>query len=85
MRRGKDKNDDLKRELAFKEDGQEYAQETKMLENGRLEANLKEFCVSIGLYNRAESPNIGRGGRPLQTSKQRQTKRRVMNLQRPAV
>ncbi|KAK9457135.1 hypothetical protein V1511DRAFT_508577 [Dipodascopsis uninucleata] len=37
-RRGKNENDDEKRELIFKEDGQEYAQVTKMLGNGRLEA-----------------------------------------------
>ncbi|EJD07131.1 nucleic acid-binding protein [Fomitiporia mediterranea MF3/22] len=37
-RRGKNENDDDKRELVFKEDGQEYAQVTKMLGNGRLEA-----------------------------------------------
>jgi translation initiation factor 1A len=37
-RRGKNENDREKRELTFKEDGQEYAQVTKMLGNGRLEA-----------------------------------------------
>ncbi|KAL7009632.1 Translation initiation factor 1A [Cystobasidiomycetes sp. EMM_F5] len=37
-RRGKNENDDEKRELVFKEDGQEYAQVIKMLGNGRLEA-----------------------------------------------
>jgi len=37
-RRGKNENEDMKRELIFKEDGQEYAQVTKMLGNGRLEA-----------------------------------------------
>ncbi|KAF3279927.1 Eukaryotic translation initiation factor 1A, X-chromosomal, variant 2 [Orbilia oligospora] len=37
-RRGKNENDNEKRELTFKEDGQEYAQVTKMLGNGRLEA-----------------------------------------------
>jgi len=37
-RRGKNENDDVKRELIFKEDGQEYAQVIKMLGNGRLEA-----------------------------------------------
>uniref|UniRef100_A0A914WH61 Eukaryotic translation initiation factor 4C n=1 Tax=Plectus sambesii TaxID=2011161 RepID=A0A914WH61_9BILA len=39
-RRGKNENDILKRELVFKEDGQEYAQVTKILGNGRLTA----FC-----------------------------------------
>ena len=38
-RRGKNDGDE-KRELVFKEDGQEYAQITRMLGNGRLEA----FC-----------------------------------------
>ena len=33
-RRGKNENEGLKRELVFKEDGQEYAQVTKMLGNG---------------------------------------------------
>ncbi|KAK7710551.1 Translation initiation factor 1A [Botryosphaeria dothidea] len=37
-RRGKNENDNLKRELIFKEEGQEYAQVVKMLGNGRLEA-----------------------------------------------
>jgi len=37
-RRGKNENDDMRRELTFKEDGQEYAQVVKMLGNGRLEA-----------------------------------------------
>ncbi len=36
-RRGKDENDD-ERELVFRKDVQEYAQVTKMLGNGRLEA-----------------------------------------------
>ncbi|CAJ0631354.1 1663_t:CDS:2, partial [Entrophospora sp. SA101] len=37
-RRGKNENESEKRELVFKEDGQEYAQVIKMLGNGRLEA-----------------------------------------------
>lgn len=37
-RRGKNENEAEKRELIFKEDGQEYAQVVKMLGNGRLEA-----------------------------------------------
>ncbi|GAA5873781.1 hypothetical protein JCM1840_002072 [Sporobolomyces johnsonii] len=37
-RRGKNENDGDKRELVFKEDGQEYAQVIKMLGNGRVEA-----------------------------------------------
>ncbi|CDW60214.1 eIF-1a domain containing protein [Trichuris trichiura] len=39
-RRGKNENDAEKRELVFKEDGQEYAQVIKMLGNNRLQA----FC-----------------------------------------
>ena len=39
-RRGKNDNELDKRELIFKEDGQEYAQVVRMLGNGRLEA----FC-----------------------------------------
>jgi len=37
-RRGKNENDDDKRELVFREDGQQYAQVIKMLGNGRIEA-----------------------------------------------
>mmetsp|Transcript_21944 Transcript_21944/g.36258 ORF Transcript_21944/g.36258 Transcript_21944/m.36258 type:complete len:144 (+) Transcript_21944:157-588(+) len=37
-RRGKNDSEQSKRELTFKEDGQEYAQVTRMLGNGRLEA-----------------------------------------------
>lgn len=47
-RRGKNENETEKRELVFKEDGQEYAQVTKMLGNGRLEAmcfdGTKRLC-----------------------------------------
>merc|ERR1711952_153027 len=47
-RRGKNENETLKRELVFKEDGQEYAQVMKMLGNGRLEAmcfdGVKRLC-----------------------------------------
>merc|ERR1711993_2686 len=47
-RRGKNENEGLKRELVFKEDGQEYAQVPKMLGNGRLEAmcfdGVKRLC-----------------------------------------
>lgn len=47
-RRGKNENERLKRELVFREDGQEYAQVTKMLGNGRLEAmcfdGVKRLC-----------------------------------------
>ncbi|CAO1622092.1 unnamed protein product [Sympodiomycopsis kandeliae] len=37
-RRGKNENESDKRELIFKEEGQEYAQVLRMLGNGRLEA-----------------------------------------------
>ncbi|GAA5965380.1 hypothetical protein JCM8115_002014 [Rhodotorula mucilaginosa] len=37
-RRGKNENEGDKRELVFKEEGQEYAQVIKMLGNGRVEA-----------------------------------------------
>jgi len=47
-RRGKNENEGLKRELVFKEDGQEYAQVIKMLGNGRLEPmcfdGVKRLC-----------------------------------------
>jgi len=47
-RRGKNENDDVKRELITKEDGQSYAQVIKMLGNGRLEAmcfdGVKRLC-----------------------------------------
>merc|ERR1712216_883523 len=46
-RRGKNEGDE-KRELIFKEDGQEYAQVLRMLGNGRLEAacidGVKRLC-----------------------------------------
>uniref|UniRef100_A0A673G7G4 Eukaryotic translation initiation factor 4C n=1 Tax=Sinocyclocheilus rhinocerous TaxID=307959 RepID=A0A673G7G4_9TELE len=47
-RRGKNENESEKRELVFKEDGQEYGQVIKMLGNGRLEAmcfdGVKRLC-----------------------------------------
>merc|ERR1711921_56961 len=55
-RRGKNENDTLKRELVFKEDGQEYAQVMKMLGNGRLEAmcfdGVKRLCLIRGKLRR---------------------------------
>ena len=39
-RRGKNENDDVKRELILREEGQSYAQVTRILGNGHLEA----FC-----------------------------------------
>ncbi|THG20010.1 hypothetical protein TEA_008544 [Camellia sinensis var. sinensis] len=47
-KRGKNEADDEKRELVFKEDGQEYAQVQRMLGNGRCEATCidgtKRLC-----------------------------------------
>lgn len=47
-RRGKNENEDMKRELVTAEPGQAYAQVIKMLGNGRLEAmcfdNVKRLC-----------------------------------------
>ncbi|CAH3152498.1 unnamed protein product, partial [Porites lobata] len=47
-RRGKNENESEKRELVFKEDGQEYGQVVKMLGNGRLDAmcfdGIKRLC-----------------------------------------
>lgn len=52
-KRGKNEADDEKRELIFKEDGQEYAQVTNMLGNGRLEANCidAQLLINPNLHN----------------------------------
>ncbi|CAF0904690.1 unnamed protein product [Didymodactylos carnosus] len=42
-RRGKNENDDIKRELITKDEGQSYAQVTRILGNGHLEA----FCFDM--------------------------------------
>ncbi len=46
--RGKNENEEEKRELVYKEDGQEYGQVIRMLGNGRLEAQCidgkKRLC-----------------------------------------
>ena len=59
-RRGKNENEGLKRELVFKEDGQEYAQVTKMLGNGRLEAmcfdGVKRLCHIRGKLRKKVIP-----------------------------
>ncbi|SPO00064.1 probable eukaryotic translation initiation factor 1A [Cephalotrichum gorgonifer] len=47
-RRGKNEADNEKRELVFKEDGQEYAQVIKMLGNGRLEAQCMDGVRRLG-------------------------------------
>ena len=40
-------NSNEKRELTFKEEGQEYAQVLKMLGNGRLEAMVRSLSVML--------------------------------------
>eukprot|EP00727_Mastigamoeba_balamuthi_P013989 m51a1_g9212 putative eukaryotic translation initiation factor x-chromosomal-like (161) ;mRNA; f:30436-31143 len=61
-RRGKNEGD-LKRELTFKEDGQEYAQVMRMLGNGRLEAmcfdGTKRLCHIRGKLRKKVWVNQG--------------------------
>jgi len=61
-RRGKNDNEE-KRELDFKEDGQEYAQVLKMLGNGRLEAfcfdGVKRLCHIRGKMRKKVWVNSG--------------------------
>lgn len=61
-RRGKNENDE-KRELIFKEDGQEYAQVLRMLGNGRLEAQcidgVKRLCHIRGKMRKKVWVNTG--------------------------
>ncbi|OQR82338.1 eukaryotic translation initiation factor 1A [Achlya hypogyna] len=47
-RRGKGDGEENKRELEFKEDGQEYAQVLRMLGNGRLEAYCYDGVTRLG-------------------------------------
>nr|CCA25653.1 conserved hypothetical protein [Albugo laibachii Nc14] len=47
-RRGKNDNEENKRELEFKEDGQQYAQVVRMLGNGRLEAYCFDGVTRLG-------------------------------------
>ncbi|XP_015416541.1 PREDICTED: eukaryotic translation initiation factor 1A, X-chromosomal isoform X2 [Myotis davidii] len=58
-RRGKNENESEKRELVFKEDGQEYAQVIKMLGNGRLEAmcfdGVKRLCHIRGKLRKKDN------------------------------
>merc|ERR1712032_967784 len=60
--RGRDEGDD-KRELVFKEDGQEYAQVIRMLGNGRLEAQcidgIKRLCHIRGKMRKKVWVNTG--------------------------
>ncbi|EDO32419.1 predicted protein [Nematostella vectensis] len=62
-RRGKNENESEKRELVFKEDGQEYAQVVKMLGNGRLEAlcfdGMKRLCHIRGKLRKKVWINTG--------------------------
>ncbi|XP_027044125.1 eukaryotic translation initiation factor 1A, Y-chromosomal-like [Pocillopora verrucosa] len=62
-RRGKNENESEKRELVFKEDGQEYAQVLKMLGNGRLEAlcfdGAKRLCHIRGKLRKKVWINTG--------------------------
>lgn len=62
-RRGKNENESEKRELIFKEDEQEYAQVTKMLGNGRLEAmcfdGVKRLCHIRGKLRKKVSTTSG--------------------------
>uniref|UniRef100_A0A4W5M7M7 Eukaryotic translation initiation factor 4C n=1 Tax=Hucho hucho TaxID=62062 RepID=A0A4W5M7M7_9TELE len=57
--RGKNENESEKRELVFKEDGQEYAQVIKMLGNGRLEAmcfdGVKRLCHIRGKLRKKDN------------------------------
>ena len=61
-RRGKNENEE-KRELIFKEDGQEYAQVIRMLGNGRLEAMCidgeKRMCHIRGKMRKKVWVNAG--------------------------
>jgi len=47
-RRGKGDNEESKRELEFKEEGQEYAQVVKMLGNGRCECFCYDGVTRLG-------------------------------------
>ena len=62
-RRGKNEKDEEKRELDFKEHGQEYAQVLKMLGNGRLEAycfdGKKRLCHIRGKMRKRVWVGVG--------------------------
>ncbi|BAM82027.1 eukaryotic translation initiation factor eIF-1A [Cyanidioschyzon merolae strain 10D] len=47
-RRGKSDNDSIKREIVFKEDGQEYGQVLRMLGNGRCEIHCFDGQKRLG-------------------------------------
>ena len=62
-RRGKNEADVEKRELEFKEDGQDYAKVTRMLGNGRLEAicadGVKRLCHIRGKMRKKVWISVG--------------------------
>ncbi|PHJ22167.1 translation initiation factor eif [Cystoisospora suis] len=62
-RRGKNDNEGEKRELQYKEDGQEYGQVIRMLGNGRLEAycfdGVKRLCHIRGKMRKRVWVNSG--------------------------
>eukprot|EP00168_Porphyra_purpurea_P020678 TRINITY_DN879_c0_g1_i11.p4 TRINITY_DN879_c0_g1~~TRINITY_DN879_c0_g1_i11.p4 ORF type:complete len:139 (+),score=66.85 TRINITY_DN879_c0_g1_i11:140-556(+) len=62
-RRGKNDNDDERRELIFKEEGQEYAQVLRMLGNGRCESacfdSVKRLCHIRGKLRKKVWVNAG--------------------------
>jgi len=62
-RRGKNENEDMKRELVFREASQQYAQVIKMLGNGRLEAQcfdaVKRLCHIRGKLRKKVWINMG--------------------------
>lgn len=62
-RRGKNDNESEKRELLYKEEGQEYAQVLRMLGNGRLEAHcfdgVKRLCHIRGKMRKRVWINSG--------------------------
>ena len=60
-RRGKNENEGQKRELVFKEDGQEYGQVTKMLGNGRLEATCFDGTTRLCHIRGKLRKKVGRG------------------------
>lgn len=62
-KRGTNKNDPVKRELILKEEGQEYAQCTKMLGNGRIEVacfdGVKRLATIRGKMRKKVWVNVG--------------------------
>jgi translation initiation factor 1A len=48
-KKGKNKNEERKRELPFKEDGQEYARVINMLGNGRVQIKCSDGAERLGI------------------------------------